>query len=125
MTLRRAYRATTYRAGPVEARVGRRSRSADAWLRAQVARAGAMVTAWNPMSRKHPRGWNDRAQARLRQAARRWARAEGFSGTRHWQEHNLLLAADPRAVAVLARRFRQAAILVLRRGQRARLEWTG
>lgn len=121
MTRGAAYRASTYRAGDVVARVGRLSPSADAWLAAHGVRAGAVVTAWNPMSRRQPPGWNDRAQARLFQAARRWARAEGFSGTRHWQEHNLLLAADPRAVAVLARRFRQAAILVLRKGQPARL----
>ncbi|MBB3898260.1 DUF3293 domain-containing protein [Roseococcus suduntuyensis] len=121
MTREGAWRASTYRAGPVVAWAGRRSPSADAWLAAHGARAGAIITAWNPMCRWHPRGWNDRAQERLRAATRRWARAEGFSGTKRWQEHNLLLAANPRAVTVLARRFRQAAILVLRKGQPARL----
>lgn len=121
MTREGAWRASTYRGGPVVARVGRRSASADAWLAAHAAREGAIITAWNPMCRKHPPGWNERAQDRLRAATRRWRRAEGFSGTRHWQEHNLLLATDPRVVAVLARRFRQAAILVIRKGQAARL----
>jgi len=121
MTREGAWRDSTYRAGPVVTRVGRVSPSADAWLAAHGARAGAIITAWNPMCRRHPRGWNERAQARLREATRRWARAEGFSGTTRWQEHNLLLAAAPRVVAVLARRFRQAAILVLQKGQKARL----
>ncbi|HEV7457847.1 MAG TPA: DUF3293 domain-containing protein [Roseococcus sp.] len=121
MTREAAWRASTYRAGPVVARVGRRSASADAWLAAHGVRAGAIITAWNPMCRKQPPGWNARAQDRLRAATRRWPRAEGFSGTARWQEHNLLLAANPRLVAVLARRFRQAAILVLRNGGPARL----
>ena len=123
MTLEQAYRRSVFRAGPVVAQVGRRSPSANEWLAAMSAREGAMVTAWNPMSRRHPPGWNDRAQAALRAATRRWPTAEGSSGTKHWQEHNLLLARDARAIAVMARRFRQAAILVLRRGQRARLLW--
>lgn len=123
MRLAAAYRRSVFRAGEVVARVGRRSASGDAWLAGQGAREGAMVTAWNPMSRRHPRGWNDRAQARLRAAARRFPMAEGFSGTARWQEHNVLLAGDVRAIAMLARRFRQAAILVLRRGQVARLGW--
>ncbi len=123
MTLEAAYRRSVFRAGDVVARVGRRSPLGDAWLAGQRAREGAMVTAWNPMSRRHPSGWNDRAQARLRAAARRFPVAEGLSGTARWQEHNLLLAADIRAIIALARRFRQAAILVLRRGQVARLRW--
>jgi hypothetical protein len=123
MTLEGAYRRSVFRAGEVAARVGRRSASGDAWLAGQGAREGAMLTAWNPMSRRYALGWNARAQARLRAAARRFPMAEGFSGTARWQEHNLLLAGDVRAIVGLARRFRQAAILVLRRGQAARLRW--
>jgi hypothetical protein len=123
MRLEAAYRRSVFRAGEVVAQVGRRSASGDAWLAGQGAHEGAMVTAWNPMSRRHPRGWNDRAQARLRAAARRFPMVEGFSGTPRWQEHNLLLAGKVRAIAMLAWRFRQAAILMLRRGQPARLRW--
>jgi hypothetical protein len=125
MTLARAYRETTYRAGPVLARVGRRSPSADAWLAAVGARQAAMITAWNPMGRRHPRGWNARAQARLRAAVRRWVVVEGVSGWHSWHEHNLLITGDHRALAVLARRFRQAAMLVLRRGQAGKIVWLG
>jgi hypothetical protein len=123
MTLEGAYRRSVFRAGPVVARMGCRSASGDAWLAERGARQGAMLTAWNPMSRRHPPGWNERAQVRLRAAARRWPAAEGFSGTPGWQEHNLLLAGDARAMEVLARRFRQAALLMLRRGGVARVCW--
>ena len=69
-------------------------------------------------------GWNARMLARLRQAARRLPAAEGFGGDGRWREAHLLLAADPRRVAVLARRFRQAAVVVVRMGQPARLRLT-
>jgi hypothetical protein len=68
-----------------------------------------------------PPGWNARMLARLRQAARRLPAAEGHGGDGRWQERHLLLAADPRRIAVLARRFRQAAIVTVRVGRPARL----
>jgi len=125
MTLGAQYRRTLFQAGPVRAWVGRRSSTADAWLKAQGAREAAMLTAWNPMSRRHPEGWNTRRQQALREAARRLPRCEGWSGAKAWWEHNLLLAGDARRTVALARRFRQRAILVLRRGQPARIIWLG
>lgn len=125
MTLGAHYRGTLFQAGPVRARVGRRSASADAWLAARGAREGAMLTAWNPMSRRHPEGWNARRQAALRDAVRRLPQCEGWSGANAWWEHNLLLPADARRLVALARRFRQRAILLLRRGQPARIIWLG
>ncbi|UPY39187.1 DUF3293 domain-containing protein [Sediminicoccus sp. KRV36] len=121
MTLAEAYRRTIFRAGPVLARPGMRSVSADEWLAGLAARQAAFITAWNPMSRRHPPGWNLRRQAALRGALRRKPALEGMSGTRFWQEHNLLVAADARLLLRVARQFRQAAILCLRRGQPARL----
>lgn len=119
------FRASTYRAGPVVARVGRRSPSAEAWLRARRLPCAAMLTAWNPMGRRRPDGWNARAQARLVASLRPWPREEGVSGTARWQEHNLMLGLPPRAARRLARRWRQAAILLLGRGRPARLCWCG
>jgi hypothetical protein len=112
-----AYRRTAYQADGAVARVGRRSPAVDALLRCLGGRQGAFVTAWNPYSRPMPRGWNERMQERLRQAARRLPRAEGWGRGRGWAEHNLLLVADPRRLAVLARRFRQNAVLVVGRGR--------
>ena len=67
------------------------------------------------------RGWNDRMLARLREAARRLPRAEGSGGDGRWREHHLLIATDPRRLAVLGRRFRQNAIVTVRQGAPARL----
>ena len=119
----RAYRLTLYRAGDVVARPGRRSASAEAWMARLGVREAGFITAWNPRSRRMPPGWNARRQEALRLALRRHARLEGMSGHRRWQEHNLLVAAPAAQLMRWASRFRQAAILVLRRGQPARLRY--
>jgi hypothetical protein len=116
-----AYRRTGYEAAGAVARIGRRSAAVDALLRRLGAREGAFVTAWNPMSRKAPPGRNARMMARLREAARRLPSAEGEGSGRGWSERHLLLAADPRRAAALARRFRQNAIVAVRTGAPARL----
>ena len=116
-----AYRRTDYEADGAAARVGRRSASVDALLRYLGARQGAFVTAWNPWSRRVPAGWNARMTARLREASRRLPAAEGEGRGRGWSERHLLLAADPRRAAALARRFRQNAIVAVRTGAPARL----
>jgi hypothetical protein len=120
-TLAGAYARTAYEAAGAVARIGRRSPALDRLLRRLGARQGGFVTAWNPLSRRMPRGWNDRMLARLRQAARRLPLAEGLGRGQGWAERHLLVAADPRRVAVLARRFRQNAIVVVRLGGPARL----
>ncbi|MBV1799065.1 DUF3293 domain-containing protein [Siccirubricoccus sp. G192] len=123
--LARAYARTEYEAAGAIARIGRRSPALDRLLRCLGARQGGFVTAWNPCSRRMPRGWNDRMLARLRQAARRLPVAEGWGRSQGrgngWAERHLLVAADPRRVAVLARRFRQNAIVAVRLGGPARL----
>lgn len=119
--LLQAYRRSRYEAAGAVAQIGRRSPDIDALLRRLGARQGGFVGAWNPHSRRMPRGWNDRMLARLRAAARRLMQAEGSGGDRRWREEHLLLAGDPRRLAVLGRRFRQAAIVTLRHGGPARL----
>lgn len=116
-----AYRRTAYEAAGAVARVGRRDAGVDALLRRLGARRGAFVTAWNPWSRRTPAGWNARMMARLREATRRLPAAEGEGKGRGWSERHLLLAADPRRAAALARRFRQNAMVVVRSGAPARL----
>ena len=116
-----AYCRTIYEADDARARIGRRSAAVDALLRRLGTREGAFVTAWNPFSRRMPRGWNDRMLARLREAAHRLPRAEGNGGAGGWEERHLLIGSDPRRVAVFGRRFRQVAIVAVRRGQPVRL----
>ncbi|TDH64617.1 DUF3293 domain-containing protein [Dankookia rubra] len=119
--LHAAYHRSDYEAAGAVARIGRRSGAVDAWLARHGVRQGGFVGAWNPFSRRMPRGWNDRMLARLRAAARRLPQAEGSGGDGPWRERHLLLAGDPRRLAVLARRFRQAAIVTVSRGAPARL----
>lgn len=116
-----AYRRTDYEAAGAVARIGQCSAGIDALLRRFGAREGAFVTAWNPWSRRMPPGWNARVMARLREAARRLPSVEGEGRAGGWSEQHLLLVADPRRAAVLARRFRQSAVVVARIGAPARL----
>ncbi len=118
-----AYRRTGYEAAGVVVRVGRRSPAMDRLLRRLGTRMAAFVTAWNPLGRRMPLGWNARMQARLRQAAWRLRFAEGEGFGRGWSERHLLLAGDPRRATLLARRFRQNAVVLVRRGGAARLRW--
>lgn len=123
--LLRAYARTEYEAGGAVARLGRRSPGIDAVLRRLGARQGGFVTAWNPVSRPMPEGWNRRMQARLLETTRRLPRASGQGRGRGWAEEHLLIAADPRRAWRLAQRFRQQAIVTVRIGAPAQLRARG
>jgi hypothetical protein len=114
--LARGWRLTAYEAAGAVARHGRRSAPVDALLHAARRREAAFIGAWNPMSRPRPRGWNDRALARLRRAASRlrFLDGTGQAGRPGWCEDHLLILGDVRRIIVLARRFRQHAILRVR-----------
>jgi Protein of unknown function (DUF3293) len=119
--LLRAYVETRYVAGPAVARVGRRCESMDALLARLGIRQAIFVTAWNPLSRRMASGWNRRMQQRLAGRLRRFRMMPADGAWRGWHEAHLLVAADPRVVVVLARRFRQRAVVVVQRGRAARL----
>jgi hypothetical protein len=121
MTRHAAYRATLYRAGPVSVCVGRRSATADAWLVARRAPVGCFLTAWNPFSRPMPARWNARAMAALQRALRGVACEPGEGTLGRWREEMVFAAIPSREARHLARRFRQAAIVVVPRGRPARL----
>ncbi len=114
----RCYRLSTYRAGAVAARVGHRPRGvAGRW----AGRDLVMLSACNPGGRRLPDGWNRRMMARLRDALRGIALVEGEGCFRRWSEPLLLAALAPRRGIVLARRFRQNAVILLRDRRPARL----
>ena len=114
-----AYRQTDYRVCGCRLRIGRRVPGA---LFARIgARVAVLVTAWHPRSRRMPAAWNRRMQRNLRQRLRRFAVLDAQGRGRGWCEAMLLVGGDPRPVIRLARRFRQNAVVVLRRGQAARL----
>lgn len=126
--LARAFRETAYEAGGLSLRPGHRCPQAVALLQRLGAREGAFVTACNPLARRQPPGWNDRAQQRLKQAARRWPTLPAESRPLRrlhagWREAQWLVAA-PRPVSVmLARCFRQHAILSIDRRGMASILW--
>jgi hypothetical protein len=123
--LARGWRITAYEASGAVARLGRRSAAVDALLLGAAVRQGAFVGAWNPFSRAMPRRWNDRALARLRRHARRaglrFSEGNGHAARPPWAEEHLLVFGDPRRIAVLARHFRQHAILHVRLARPSRL----
>jgi hypothetical protein len=119
--LLRAYQKTRYEAQGISVRVGRRSATADAVLCRLGSRHGAFVTAWNPASRRLPGSINARRQIRLTECLRRTQFVPGHGSLRLWREEMLLVAADPRYLAVIGRRFGQSAMVRLRIGQPARL----
>jgi hypothetical protein len=119
--MRAAYLRTDYEAAGIVVRIGKHSAAMDALLRAHGVRSAGFVTAWNPLSRPMPEGRNARMNERLRQAARSRVVAEGWGSARGWRERHCLIAGDPRWLCVLARRFEQAALVLVRVRQPARL----
>ena len=117
--LLRAYRDTAIGPRDSDVRIGRRC--PDALFERLNADAAMFLTAWNPRSRRMPDGWNHRMQQQLRQCLRRFKVLEAEGSLRRWHEAMLLVAGDPRPVVRLAVRFRQRAVVILRRGHRARL----
>lgn len=121
----RGWRLTRYEAAGEVIRLGRRSCGIDRLLAAAGVRHGAFVGAWNPCSRRRPEGWNHAALGRLRARARRAGIAlhegAGRADRPAWSEDHLLLLGDWRRAAVLARHFRQHAILLVRLRAASRL----
>lgn len=114
--LLRAYLRTAYVSAGITVRVGHRAPDA-----LPAGRAAVFVTAWNPMSRRMPEGWNRRMQLRLRHRLRRFTVADAEGSLLRWHEAMLLVTGDPRPLIRIARIFRQRAVVVVRRGQPARL----
>jgi len=104
--LERVFRACTYEVDGLLLRVGRR----PFW----PGPPAVLLTAHNPHSRRQPPGWNARMLRALDAALSRHAWREAASGKGAWREIQRLVAMDARAGRVLARRFRQNAVLVLK-----------
>jgi len=116
--LLRAFRTTAYSAGGAVVRIGRRCPALDPLLHQQ---AGAFIGAWNPAARQAPTGRNLRAGRALQDHLRAVPYLSGAGQGRGWREEHWFAVMDPRRAAVLGRRFRQAAIVIVRRGQPAQL----
>lgn len=95
----------------------------DGLLDAHGARAGVLVTAWNPAGRRLPESVNRRRAARLAERLRRLRALPGVNGEGLWREESVLVLAASRRVEALGRLFGQDAVVVLRRGGRAGLRF--
>jgi hypothetical protein len=125
--LDRAYRATSYLAGPLRLRIGRRNAALDAMLAERGEETWAYLSAWNPGSEPVDDATNRVAHARLLAALqpRATLAGESRSDDGSWPpEASVLVLGIGREEAIrLGRAFGQAAILVGRRGQEAELVW--
>ena len=113
----RAYTMSRYSAGGVVAHVGTpaKGRRPD-----QARTTLVFLGACNPGGRRYPDGWNARMMQRLRDALGRTRFVDGAGGLHRWSEAMLMASMDPRRAVVVARRFRQNAV-VLVSGRRTRL----
>ncbi len=119
--LLRAFHATAYEAAGATVRIGRRSAAVDRLLSGLGSDCGAFLSAWNPGARRRALPQNRRADLALQGWLRRTPALPGFGSAPGWREAHWLVAADPRRIAALGRRFRQVGIVVVRHGQKARL----
>jgi hypothetical protein len=119
--LAHAYRRSRYSVAGFGLTVGRRSGALDGLLSGMGAREAVLITAWNPASRRMPPQWNERRMAALRDLLGSTPSLPAYGVWAGWFEEHLLVVGDRRRLAVLARRFRQAAMVGLKRGQDVRL----
>lgn len=102
-------------------RIGARSPAAQTLLASCHAREALLISAWNPMSRRMPERWNKRAQHRLLQGLRRFRVIPAEGRWRAWREEHVLVFGPAAPVIVLARRYRQRAVVLVRPDGSARL----
>jgi hypothetical protein len=115
--------AARLQANRTDIRIGRRCPNLA--LEPLGARTAVLLTAWNPWSRRMPVGWNHRMQRALLLRLRRF-RVVGAQGSLgRWHEAMFLVAGDPRPLVRLAASFRQRAVVILRRGDKARVQLLG
>ena len=123
-SLRRAYRMTRYSVAGVTIRIGRRSPGMDRLLRLYNHREGAFLTAYNPFSRRMPAGWNRRMQTNLANVLSGRTILPAGGCWRGWAESHVVVFGSYRRTMVLARKYRQHGIVMVRLRQPARLVYT-
>jgi len=119
--LSHAYRKSRYSVAGLDLTVGRRSSALDGLLAGMGVRDAVLITAWNPRSRRMPPPWNHRMMAALRLRLGDRTALPATNEWHGWAEGQFLVPGDRRRLTVLARLFRQAALVGVRRGQDVRL----
>lgn len=118
----RAYRRSLYRAGGMSARVGHRPVADDPaapawWRRGDV----LFVSAANPGGRRRPDGWNRRRMDALAACLAGCEIHDGEGRLGQWAEPLFAVRLKLARGRVIARRFGQNAVLLVRDGGPARL----
>ncbi|WP_075631543.1 DUF3293 domain-containing protein [Novacetimonas hansenii] len=114
----RSYRLSTYHAASLPVvRVGQRPDDAGLPRRGTV----VMLSACNPGGRRRTDGWNTRMMARLAHDLRHVPHYPGEGRLGRWSEPLYVVKMGLAPALRLARRYRQNAVVVVRRGQAARL----
>ncbi|ACI50370.1 conserved hypothetical protein [Gluconacetobacter diazotrophicus PA1 5] len=117
----RAYRLSLYRAGGLSVRTGRRPVPDDDagawWRRGDI----LFISASNPGGGRRPDGWNHRMMRHLAASLPGVTLHAGEGRLGRWSEPLFAVALPLARGQVVARRFRQNAILLVRNGRPARL----
>ncbi|WP_338029330.1 DUF3293 domain-containing protein [Gluconacetobacter asukensis] len=117
-----AYRRSLYRAGGISVRVGQRPVPDDPMLPAWWRRGDVVfVSAANPGGRRRPDGWNLRGMRALAACLAGCESHEGEGRLGHWAEPLFAVRLPLARGRVIARRFGQNAVLLVRDGRPARL----
>lgn len=113
---------------PTSVRLGQQPEACATWLDACAASSAWIVTAWNPLGRVQGTDWNEQANSQLRadidQQGLRRLPARGFNATGDRFEEGFCVfdASEAQADGWLVR-FRQAAVVRLRRGHAPERIW--
>lgn len=115
--LRVAFARSVYAVAGLALRPGLRSLALARWMAAQGVREAWLITADNPMARRLPPARNAARRAALQRRLAAWPHWPAVSTDARggWAEHQLTTTAQGGRVRRLARLFRQAAVLRLRR----------
>lgn len=119
--LLKGYLNTRYEAVRIRVRIGRRCPAMDRLLHQYHATEAVFITAHNPFSRRMPPGWNDRMNARLAEALRRYRVLDAKSHWNDWSELHFLVFSPLPPMRQLARRYRQNGVVIVRLRHRAQL----
>ena len=114
----RAYRLSRYSAGDIVTYIGARPKGPR---QDQGRMTLVLLGACNPCGRRRPDGWNARMMERLRLVLRRVRFIEASGSLGPWSESMLAAPISPRKAVVVARRFRQNAVVVISTNRRTKL----
>lgn len=116
--IRLMYQKSLYQAGTVKVKINHYPKNIPKHLKRKTL---VMLSAYNPGGRLKAEGWNQRMMQQLKAFLSDYKWVEGKGTLHDVSEPLLMVAMDPRKAKVLARKFRQNAIVLIRDQRYARL----